>query len=115
MTPSRLVLRVSAVASVIAFDAGAGAPTLRAQSPAENGLLAFDVASVKSNKTQNAQPRVDMAGGRFTAINVTLLDLVRLAYPIQDRVRNDEQVLGGSNHWIPAGRPERLRHRKAAP
>jgi uncharacterized protein (TIGR03435 family) len=44
-----------------------------------------------------------MAGGRFTTINVTLRDLVKMAYPIQTGLRSDDQIVGGSG-WVGADR-----------
>jgi uncharacterized protein (TIGR03435 family) len=78
-------------------------PRPSAQGPAADaGKAAFEVASVKPNKSGNG-PRVDMVGGRFTTINLTLRDLVKLAYPVGDRLRNDDQIVGGPN-WINADR-----------
>ena len=78
------------------------AATVRAQVPAADaGSATFEVASVKPNKSVDGRARADMAGGRFTTVNVTLRDLVRLAYPFQDGVRNDDQISGGPS-WINA-------------
>jgi len=78
------------------------AATVRAQVPAADaGSATFEVASVKPNKSVDGRVRADMAGGRFTTVNVTLRDLVRLAYPFQDGVRNDDQISGGPS-WINA-------------
>src|SRR5688572_24739386 len=66
-----------------------------AQSPAGP---AFEVASVKPSNPDArgalAMPRVGSAGGRFTASNVPLQLLVRLAYEL-----HDFQIVGGPD-WM---------------
>jgi uncharacterized protein (TIGR03435 family) len=57
---------------------GCTAGTVSAQAPA---TPAFDVASIKPNKSGTNQRQVGSgANGRFTAINVPLADLIRFAY-----------------------------------
>jgi uncharacterized protein (TIGR03435 family) len=69
--------------------------TLLAQTPATS---TFDVASVK--RSTSDKPSLDItAGGRFSAIRVTLRDLINLAYSVGDRPRNDYQLVGGPD-WV---------------
>jgi uncharacterized protein (TIGR03435 family) len=70
------------------------APVLAAQSrPAEVGTLAFDVASVKTNKTGSSRAGSSRSGGRWTAVNMPAAGLFLLAYPS----RTDELV--GAPSW----------------
>jgi uncharacterized protein (TIGR03435 family) len=49
----------------------------------------FEVASVKPNQSGDVAIRVDTSGGRFTATNVPLMLLIRLAYAIPEfRIAN---------------------------
>lgn len=78
-----------------------GAQSGNAQSPAPTPSPAptFDVASVKPNKTGGMGVRIMFQpGGRFTADNITLKFLVRLAYDVQDF-----QISGGPP-WINSDR-----------
>jgi uncharacterized protein (TIGR03435 family) len=74
---------------------------LRAQAPANDPKLpAFEVASVKPNKSRDGDRSFGLASGRFTATRSTLRELVGLAYQLQDgRLRHDSQISGGPN-WI---------------
>src|SRR6478735_3297293 len=73
------------------------AMTLAAAAPAQN--LAFEVASIKPAKP-DGNVRVDMAGGRLTAIGVSLRDLLRMAYPgPAGAIRTEDQIVGGPS-WI---------------
>ncbi len=79
------VVRVVFVSLVVCI-----APAV-AQTPAPT----FDVASVKPNKSGDMGTRIMFQpGGRFTANNITLKMLVRLAYDVQDF-----QISGGPA-WI---------------
>ncbi len=101
LSPGRKLLLatagVLAVAGPIAFGL-AGAPQSRAQSPAEAPAASaaspaptFEVASVKPNKSGGNGVRIMFQpGGRFTASNVTLKFLIRMAYGVQDF-----QITGG--------------------
>ena len=73
----RASLRSVTRAAILGLATGALWLDLRAQTPAP----AFEVASLKPNQTgeRRAMMRTE-AGGRFTAANVTLRDLVRAAY-----------------------------------
>lgn len=65
---------------------------------ADRAPVRFDVVSVKPNNDLG-RSRVDLAGGRFSAVRIALQDLVRMAYPIQESIRTDEQIVGGPD-WI---------------
>lgn len=52
--------------------------------PADAGVRAFEVASVKPNKSQSGLVRIGTLQGRFTATNATLRMLVQNAYGVQD-------------------------------
>ena len=72
---------------------------LRAQTP-DTKPLAFEVASVKPDKSRDGERNFGLASGRFTATHATLRELVGLAYQLQDgRLRHDSQISGGPN-WI---------------
>jgi uncharacterized protein (TIGR03435 family) len=77
---------------------------LHAQAPGA-GRPAFEVASVKPNKSRDGQPGGGLTpGGRLTFENATLRDLVTLAYQLQDgSLRHDSQISGGPS-WINADR-----------
>jgi len=77
--PLLLAAAVAAFASPLASSG----LSLRAQTPA--AATAFEVASVKPNKTGDGRVMVGMApGGRFTATNVPVRLLLRQAYDVQD-------------------------------
>jgi uncharacterized protein (TIGR03435 family) len=69
---------------------------LRAQSAAPApGSQAFEVASVKPNKSGDGRISIQMQpGGRFTATNLPLRELIRMAYGVQN-----SQLVGGPD-WI---------------
>ena len=71
---------------------------LKAQS--NQNALAFEVASVKPNISRTERTFIDplQPGGRFTATNFTLGQLIRLAYRLQPY-----QVVGGPP-WVEASR-----------
>jgi uncharacterized protein (TIGR03435 family) len=90
----RLILMAIASATFVtpAFLVG---PSLRAQAPAN----AFEVTSVRPNKTGDGRVMVGMQpGGRFTATNVALRLLLRQAFNVQDF-----QIVGGPD-WIVSDR-----------
>jgi bla regulator protein BlaR1 len=89
----RLVMRSLMAVVVIAL---LNAPQLRAQSrSADASSPAFEVASVKPNKSGDGRILLGMQpGGRFTATNVPLRELIRMACGIQSF-----QIVGGPD-WI---------------
>jgi uncharacterized protein (TIGR03435 family) len=96
------LLLVTGLAAIVV----AGVPReahLRAQAPQPGAeALAnpvFEVASVKQNKSGEGFIRIGMApGGRFTANNVPLRQLILMAYQVQPF-----QILGGPS-WITSDR-----------
>ena len=106
LTPMKklFVAAVPVAALVVPIVIGVlDAPRLRAESrrlkvlaPASiQGPAAFDVASVKPNKTGIAKVSIQtIPGGRFTAENVTLRMLIRNAFQLQD------SQLSGGPKWL---------------
>jgi len=91
----RAILMATACAAlampVFLFD-----PALDAQTPAN---AAFEVASVKPNKTGDGRAMLGLQpGGRFNATNVPLRMLLRQAFNVQEF-----QLVGGPN-WIGSDR-----------
>ncbi len=71
-------------------------PSLRAQTPPNT---AFEVASVKPNKSGDGRVMLGMQpGGRFNATNVPLRLLLRQAFNVQDF-----QIVGGPD-WLGSDR-----------
>src|SRR5262245_29631948 len=96
MTPALTFIRVRAgkwpVAAVLTTVAVL--PAALAQS-ATQANATFEVASVKPNKSSAGIPTLHIqAGGRFTSTNVTLRELIRVAY----RIENIQIV--GAPDWI---------------
>ena len=97
---------------VIAISLGAvglgltRAATIRAQTQASGGAIAFEAASVKMNKSGSPQgdSRVSPSG-RFTSTNLSLQVLIRFAYERSPRSRGLEpfEVTGGPA-WIASDR-----------
>lgn len=71
------------------------AAVVAAQSPVPPRPPAFDIASVKANRSGDLVINIDRpASDRFTATNVPLRDLIRFAYDVQD-----VRLIGGPD-WI---------------
>jgi len=90
------VAGVAAVAGPIVFGLLHATPS-RAQSPAPapSPSPTFDVASVKPNKSGDRRMGIGLRPrGRFTATNVSLKALIRIAYDVQDF-----QISGGPT-WL---------------
>jgi uncharacterized protein (TIGR03435 family) len=81
---------VVGVTGSIVFGA-LGPPRLRAQSPA---VSAFEVASVKPNRSGGPARPIATQGGRLTIVNLPLREIIRAAYQVADY-----QLLGGPD-WI---------------
>ncbi len=58
----------------------------------------FEVASIRQS-APDSRTRVEPTPGRFSAVGVTLRDLIKLAYPAGVNVRNDDQVVT-SEAWM---------------
>ena len=64
--------------------------------PVEADLPAFEVATVRENTSGDARTRIDVVNGRFSAINMTLRELVAIVYPTEGgRFRHASQLVGG--------------------
>ena len=90
-----LLAGVLALAVPVAISAvGAPAP----QAPPQTAITSapkFDVASVKQNKSGDSRMGIGLQpGGRFSATNATVRNLVRFAYQLQDF-----QLVGGPD-WL---------------
>ena len=87
-----LLLAAGAVALAVPLAVGWPNPRLGAQSQtgqSSPGAPKFEVASIKPNKSGDGNMRIGMQrGGRFTAINVPLRDLIRVQ--IQESLRKHE-------------------------
>jgi bla regulator protein blaR1 len=96
--------------NVFAFVAGIAAvgatvaattPWLAAQAPASSPQ--FEVASIKPNKSGPGPMRIGFQpGGRFTAMNVPVRDLISLAYG-QPQPLPNFQIIGGPG-WVTSDR-----------
>ena len=65
--------------------AAATASTLVSGAQSPSGAVAFEVASVKANRSGELAQRIQPSpGGRLTVTNVSLRGLVRFAYEVQD-------------------------------
>jgi uncharacterized protein (TIGR03435 family) len=90
MTPSR---RVCGWLCAVIFVGGTA--TIRGQQPSSPRGPAFEVASVKPNRSGALAIQIDRpASDRFTATNVPLRELIRFAYDVQD------MRLTGGPDWI---------------
>ena len=93
---TRSLLALAALAGVaVPIAVGVFTPRLRAQTPERVQSAAFDVTSVKPNKS--GAGRVSMlpaANGGWSATNVTLGMLIRIAFQLQDN-----QIAGGPK-WL---------------
>jgi hypothetical protein len=95
-----------ATATVVAVAAPViavlNAPWLRAQSLAPDiGSPAFEVASIKPNKSVDGRRGGSFAPGRFNQTNVTLRQLIQMAY---GRQAFDVREISGGLGWIDSDR-----------
>jgi len=71
------------------------AASMRVRQSAQAAAVKFEVASVKPNKSSIGKVAIQtQPGGRFEAVNVTLRQLVRFAYQLQD------SQLSGGPKWL---------------
>ena len=88
----------AALAAIVVFGGPASA-----QTPA-SGAAAFEVATVRENASGETRMHIEvLPGGRFNAINMTLWQMLSVAYPIDGRFRDDIQLTGGPA-WIKSAR-----------
>lgn len=65
---------------------------------------AFEVATVRENTSGESRTRIEMVNARFNAINMTLRELVSIAYPTDGgRFRHANQLVGGPG-WFSTAR-----------
>jgi uncharacterized protein (TIGR03435 family) len=75
------------------------APPAIAQ-PIESGGTAFEAATVRENVSSESRMHIEVQpGGRFNAINMTLWQILSVAYPVDGRFRDEIQLTGGPG-WI---------------
>lgn len=76
----------------------AGAQALDADGPA------FEAATVRENRSGDTRMHIEVQpGGRFNAINMTLWQLLSIAYPVDGRFRDEIQLTGGPA-WVKSDR-----------
>jgi uncharacterized protein (TIGR03435 family) len=81
----------------------AGAPAARAQSP-ELDNPAFEAATVRPNASAETRRQIEvLPGGRFNAINMTLWQIISIAYPVDGKFRDANTLTGGPG-WIDSDR-----------
>ena len=91
LTSWRRLLTTGAALAVLTAPVLVGAldaSTLGAQTP--QAAPAFEVASIKPNNSGDGRVMMQNQPGRFTATNITLRQLIRNAYQLQDF-----QITGG--------------------
>ena len=65
---------------------------------------AFEVATVRENTSGDTRMHIEVQpGGRFTAINMTLWQILSVTYPVDGRFRDEIQLTGGPA-WIRSAR-----------
>jgi bla regulator protein BlaR1 len=80
-----------------------GVGAVRAQSPELDGP-AFEVATVRPNASGETRRQIEvLPGGRFNAINMTLWQIISIAYPIDGKFRDQVNLTGGPG-WIDSDR-----------
>ena len=70
----------------------------------EADLPAFEVATVRENTSGESRTRIEIVNARFSAINMTLRELVSIVYPTEGgRFRHATQLVGGPG-WFNSAR-----------
>lgn len=70
----------------------------------EADLPAFEVATVRENTSGESRSRIELVNARFSAINMTLRELVSIVYPTEGgRFRHASQLVGGPG-WFNSAR-----------
>ncbi len=109
VTRRKKIALASAALFVVAVPIGIGlapAPDLRAQSAAAAQPVAFEVASIRANKSPNrGGPFGPQPGGRFVATNTPLRFLIAFAYETSPWNRAlDSFLMTGGPDWLNADR-----------
>jgi uncharacterized protein (TIGR03435 family) len=93
-------MKTLAVAAAVCVLLGAASPSGQADAT----LPAFEVATVRENTSGETRSRIDLVNARFSAINMTLRDLVSIVYPTEGgRFRHATQLVGGPR-WFGSAR-----------
>jgi len=79
----RSLRALAAVATLFGLSASGHGSVARAQEPS-SAEAAFEVVSIKPNDAGDGRVMIGLQPGRFSAVNVTLRDLIRQAYRVQD-------------------------------
>ncbi len=80
-----------------------GASEGRAQAPPPDGP-AFEVATVRPSTSGETRRQIEvLPGGRFNAVNMTLWQILSIAYPIEGKFRDEIDLTGGPG-WITSDR-----------
>ena len=92
-------LIIAAALSVLQIVAArASAQPLEADGPA------FEAATVRANTSGETRRQIEvLPGGRFNAINMTLWQILSIAYPIDGKFRDEINLTGGPG-WINSDR-----------
>jgi hypothetical protein len=94
-------MRVSKL--LLALSLFVGVDAVRAQSPELDGP-AFEAATVRPNASDETRRQIEvLPGGRFNAINMTLWQIISIAYPIDGKFRDQINLTGGPG-WIDSDR-----------
>jgi uncharacterized protein (TIGR03435 family) len=89
--------------TLILLSVLAQAPAANAQTVQRPGPT-FEAATVRENTSGEARTRIELVNGRFNAVNMTLRELVSIAYPTDGgRFRHANQLVGGPG-WFSAAR-----------
>ncbi len=92
---SQMVLAI--VLALLASSSGG------AQSSGPDGP-AFEVATVRPNTSGETRRHIEvLPGGRFNAVNMTLWQILSIAYPIEGKFRDEMNLVGGPG-WITSDR-----------
>ena len=92
--------RLGLLLSLVLMTCTTSAP---AQSP-EAGGPAFEAATVRPNTSGETRRQIEvLPGGRFNAINMTLWQILSIAYPIDGKFRDEINLTGGPG-WINSDR-----------
>lgn len=94
----RFLAAVMVSATAIGLAASPQSPPASPQAAATS-RLAFDVAAVRQNNTKEAKRNWDAVPGGFTATNVPLRELIRIAYGVNTLVLPRQQIVGAPD-WI---------------
>ena len=87
------------------------AVTVSAQTPGNEGAIAFEVASIKLNTSGDPARALRQPGGRFTAVSVPTLQIIRQAYDLLEfQVANVPDWVESERYDILAKAPDGVEH-----